>query len=98
MALKPGGTAARGYGAAHQALRAKLLPLAYGTDCYRCGQVMLPSQELHLGHDDHDRTKYRGIEHAQCNVRAGAIKGNEARRARPRRRRRAVISVDLDKL
>lgn len=40
----------RVYGKAHQELRKRLLPLAYGRPCARCGRLMLPGQRLHLGH------------------------------------------------
>ena len=76
-------TTARGYGAEHQKLRATLLPRAYGQPCPRCGRPMLEGQDLDLGHTE-DRTGYNGIEHADCNRRAGARKGN-----RKRGRRRA---------
>ena len=68
-------TTARGYGAKHQKLRAKLLPTAWYTPCVRCGQPMLPGQKLHLDHND-TRTGYLGFSHAWCNKRAGAKKGN----------------------
>jgi hypothetical protein len=70
-------TTAAGYGNSHQKLRKALLPQAYGKPCYRCGQPMLPGQELHLDHDDHDdhdRTKYRGFSHKSCNLKAAARK------------------------
>jgi len=31
--------------------------------CWRCGELIRPGQPWHLGHDDYDRTKYRGPEH-----------------------------------
>jgi hypothetical protein len=65
---------ARGYGYQFQKLRKALLPQAYGTPCSRCGQPMLKGQELHLDHDDWDRTKLRGFSHAACNLRAAAKK------------------------
>ena len=64
----------RGYGYAYQKLRKALLPQAYGTPCSRCGKPMLPGQELHLDHDDWDRTKLRGFSHRECNLRAAAKK------------------------
>lgn len=67
-------TTARGYGTEHQKLRAKLLPLAYGKPCTRCGKPMLQGQPLHFDHTD-DRTGYLGFAHASCNRRAGARKG-----------------------
>jgi hypothetical protein len=67
-------TKARGYGAEHQRLRAKLLPSAYGQPCTRCGKPMLPGQALHFDHTE-DRTGYLGFAHAACNRKAGARKG-----------------------
>jgi hypothetical protein len=61
-----GSTAQRGYGAQHQTMRRRLLPLAYGRPCPRCGQPILPGQALDLDHAK-DRTSYNGIAHASCN-------------------------------
>ena len=69
-----GSTTQRGYGSKHQALRKRLLPLAIGTPCVRCGAPMLADQELELDHTD-DRTAYEGFSHKRCNRRAGGIKG-----------------------
>jgi hypothetical protein len=76
-----GGTADRGYGAEHQALREKLRPSveAGAVVCWRCGYPIHPTTPWDLGHDDHDRTIYRGPEHMRCNRRNGAIKGNKMR-------------------
>lgn len=62
-------TAQRGYGAAHQRLRRRWTPfvdagLAF---CVRCRRRILPGQLWDLGHDDVDRSKYTGPEHAACN-------------------------------
>jgi hypothetical protein len=64
-----GNTTQRGYGAYHQRLRAHWAPLvaAGRVDCWRCGQRIPPGAQWHLGHDDHDRRRYRGPEHAACN-------------------------------
>lgn len=61
-----GTTSSRGYGRQHQALRNKLKPhVASGkANCARCGQPILPTQRWDLGHDDNDRTRYNGPEHA----------------------------------
>ena len=64
----------RGYTYQYRKLRAALLPKAYGTPCYRCGLPMLRGQELHLDHDDWDRTITRGFSHRACNLRAAAKK------------------------
>jgi hypothetical protein len=73
-------TAARGYGSVHQRLRkdwaAKVR--AGAVDCPRCGRPIAPSEQWDLGHSD-DRTYYTGPEHAVCNRRAAAIKGNRER-------------------
>jgi hypothetical protein len=72
-------TAARGYGRAHQLLRARWAPrvAAGGVDCWRCGQPIRADEDWHLGHDDHDRTIYRGPEHVGCNC------ATEGRREQP---------------
>jgi Recombination endonuclease VII. len=75
-------TTARGYGHRHQQLRRALLPYAYGQDCPHCGLTMTPGQALDLDHTD-DRRGYRGMAHASCNRRAGALKGNAQRQAAP---------------
>lgn len=38
-------------------------------NCWRCGHPINP-RDWHLGHDDADRTKYRGPEHPKCNLSA----------------------------
>lgn len=62
-------TAARGYGAAHQRKRAKVKRTVDSGDayCWRCGGWLDPTQPWDLGHDDHDRSIYRGPEHIACN-------------------------------
>lgn len=75
-------SAERGYDSEHVKLRARLLPLAYGTDCVLCGEVMNEGDRLHLDHNE-DRTGYRGMAHDYCNVLDGARRGGErARQAR----------------
>jgi hypothetical protein len=66
---KPGGTTARGYGAKHQAERAKVKRLVDSgqAHCWRCGGWVDPARPWDLGHDDHDRSVYRGPEHVKCN-------------------------------
>lgn len=60
----------RGYGVRHQRLREHWAPLVASgrVTCWRCGEKIPPRAEWHLGHDDHDRTKYRGPEHSACNL------------------------------
>lgn len=68
----------RGYDAAHDRLRARLLPLAYGKPCPRCGEIMTADQALDLGHPPgRARAEVAGsradrIEHSLCNRSAGA--------------------------
>ena len=59
----------RGYGTEHRNLRNQWRPqVEAGTvHCARCGRPIQPGQPWDLGHDDHDRTRYRGPEHARCN-------------------------------
>lgn len=63
-----GNTTARGYGARHQAERKRWAPKveAGETACWRCRQPIKPGVEWDLGHDDNDRNKYRGPEHARA--------------------------------
>lgn len=59
----------RGYGAEHEAERARWAPLVASghVRCWRCKQPIDPTKEWDLGHDDQDRTKHRGPEHPACN-------------------------------
>ena len=80
------GTSARGYGGKHQALRKRLAVLVASgrAVCWRCGRAIYPGQSWDLGHDDRDRTIYRGPEHARCNRSSGARRGNKMRGKRRR--------------
>jgi hypothetical protein len=70
MARKPlAKTTQRGYGARHKKLReqsARTVQAGNAT-CWRCGQPITPTEPWDLGHDDYDRTQYRGPEHRACN-------------------------------
>ncbi len=61
---------ARGYGAAHEQRRKrdKVQVDAGAAHCWRCGAWLNPIQPWHEGHDDHDRTVYRGPECVPCNT------------------------------
>lgn len=61
-------TTSRGYGSHHQALRARLLAeFVPGQPCARCGRPITSKDDAQLGHDDQDRSRYRGLEHMLCN-------------------------------
>lgn len=62
-------TADRGYGYDHQKLRATVKPQveAGRATCWRCGGRISPHEPWDLGHDDDDRSRYRGPEHRGCN-------------------------------
>jgi hypothetical protein len=62
----------RGYGAHHDALREAWSPAveAGRVKCWRCQVLIKAGSAWHLGHDDDDRTKYRGPEHMRCNLSA----------------------------
>lgn len=67
-------TNVRGYGRDHQQERARWqrrLDLGETILCWRCGARIHPLEPWDLGHDDHDRTVYRGPEHRRCNRGAG---------------------------
>ena len=59
----------RGYDAQHDAERARWVPLvATGmVRCWRCRDHIAADQPFDLGHDDEDRSVYRGPEHVSCN-------------------------------
>lgn len=61
---------ARGYDAAHDRLRAEYqrrMETGEAFHCWRCSKPIDPNH-WHLGHDDHDRSRYRGPECVPCNT------------------------------
>jgi hypothetical protein len=74
-------TTQRGYGWQHQQRRAAVLPLAVGTPCPLCGEVMLAHQALDLHHAvrlvDDPTSIGTQIVHATCNRRASAVNGQK---------------------
>jgi hypothetical protein len=60
----------RGYDNAHDTLRAtyqRRMDRGETFHCWRCGDPIDP-RRWHLGHDDHDRTRYRGPECVPCST------------------------------
>ena len=73
-----GSSTARGYDRQHELLREQWRPevTAGLVDCWRCEQRIKAGEPWHLGHDDNDRTRYRGPEHVDCNcATAGRVGG-----------------------
>lgn len=75
----------RGYGAEHNKQRARWLPLVAtgNVKCWRCGDYITAGARWDLGHDDHDRTKYRGPEHIGRECKAGGNRATASRRISP---------------
>lgn len=55
----------RGYGSDHDRERARWAPIVAtgNVKCWRCGDYIGSSAAWDLGHDETDRSKYRGPEH-----------------------------------
>ncbi|SRX93573.1 hypothetical protein MSP7336_01812 [Mycobacterium shimoidei] len=76
-----GTTNQRGYDYRHQRLRKQFEPLVRSgrAVCWRCGLPIKPDAKWDLGHDDNDRTKYRGPEHVGRECPAGGNRGTAGR-------------------
>ena len=88
------------YPGEHRAIRRALAPqvAAGAVSCWRCGRRILPGQPWDLGHDDEDRGRYRGPEHAGCNRKAGGRLGAARRMARRKGRtmlRECVLALEV---
>lgn len=80
-------TTARGYDGRHKKLRNHyaIIVAAGQATCWRCQQPIRANEPWDLGHDDNDRSQYRGPEHAnRCN-RAAAGRKAAANRAATKR-------------
>ena len=63
----------QGYGATHRREReaiVKRINSGQTVTCWRCHEPITDPADMHLGHDDHDRSITRGPEHAACNLQA----------------------------
>jgi hypothetical protein len=67
--MSKGKTWAKGYDTTHKLLRKAWAPRVAAGEvrCWRCRQFIEPGEPWDLGHDDYDRTVYRGPEHRKCN-------------------------------
>lgn len=66
-----------GYGYDHRQERAALVAQLERDGhliCWRCGDPIYLAEDMHLGHDDFDRSIRHGPEHALCNLRAAGLK------------------------
>lgn len=64
-----GTTSERGYDRDHQRRREEWRAYVEAgmVACWRCGKPIHPREPWDLGHDDFDRSKYKGPEHRACN-------------------------------
>ncbi len=75
-----GTTSQRGYGSGHQTARRQAVEaFRPGQPCARCGRPIWRAEDADLGHAD-GQQGYRGLEHAACNRRAGALAGAASRK------------------
>jgi hypothetical protein len=83
---------ARGYGAAHQRERKRWAIIVNRGEatCCLCGKPITPGTKWHLDHTP-DRTAYRGVACATCNIRDGAKRGNAKSRGLNTQPRRWIL-------
>jgi hypothetical protein len=79
-------SSARGYGHEHRKRRKLWEPRVERGEvcCWRCGKWIAPGEDWDLGHDDYDRSVWRGPECYLCN-RATNGRGKNRRRVQPLR-------------
>lgn len=79
---RAGTTTARGYGSRHKGLRRWWARKIDGGTviCWRCHRRITRDEPWHLGHDDHDRSRYKGPEHERCSTEAARRLQLEAQR------------------
>jgi len=68
----------RGYNYQHDKLRAQYArDIQHGRTlhCHRCGEPIVNTDDLHLGHSD-DRKRHEGPEHKLCNLREAGRKSH----------------------
>ena len=75
--MTKGNTTGRGYGHTHQQRRKQWARqvAAGGVKCWRCHELIEPGDPWDLGHDDYDRSLYRGPEHRACDRGTAGRKG-----------------------
>jgi hypothetical protein len=83
-----GQTTARGYGWAHQQIRARWAPLVAAGQvwCADCGEWIPPGTPWDMGHNE-ARTAWTGPEHRRCNRAKAARKRNAMARRQVQIRR-----------
>jgi hypothetical protein len=83
-----GRTFRNGYTGKHRVLRNKIkqaMDLGQVFACWRCGEPIQPGQPWELGHDDVDRSIWRGPEHRGRECPAGGNRATAGRRQPPKR-------------
>lgn len=85
------------HGYAHAKARREWAAVHQDDDpCYRCRRPLGPMRStLHLDHDDHDKTIYRGFSHGACNQSAAGELGNARQRAQRRLLPKSVTAYQM---